>query len=107
MSSSNKSKVPRNTYFGEVRNAHRMMHVDVVVVRTEKEALILENTLIKKHKPVYNARLKDDKNYPYIKIDLTEKFPQIYVTRNASHDGSKYFGPFSSDRLKAPLILKV
>ena len=69
---------------------------EFIVTDSESEALILECTLIKRYQPEFNARLKDGKSYPYIKIDLTEKFPQIYVTRNAPNDGSKYFGPFSS-----------
>ena len=69
---------------------------DYVVTETEAEALILENTFIKRHKPQYNARLKDDKTYPYIKIDLNEEFPQVYFTRRVQLDGARYFGPFAS-----------
>ena len=67
---------------------------DVIVTDTEAEALILENTLIKEHRPRYNVLLKDDKSYPYIRI-TKEEFPQIYKTRRVIRDGSKYFGPYT------------
>ena len=63
---------------------------------SESEALILENTLIKRHRPPFNTRLRDDKTYPYIKIDPSEEFPQIYFTRRVLNDGARYFGPFAS-----------
>ena len=69
---------------------------EYVVTESEQEALLLENNLIKEHKPPYNARLKDDKAYPFIKIDLREDFPRVYVTRRNENDGAKYFGPFAS-----------
>jgi excinuclease ABC subunit C len=69
---------------------------ECIVTDTEAEALILENTLIKRYKPRYNARLKDDKTYPYLKIDLTEEFPRVYITRQANPDGARYFGPFAT-----------
>ncbi|MBI4339305.1 MAG: excinuclease ABC subunit UvrC [Chloroflexi bacterium] len=69
---------------------------EYLVTDTEAEALILENTLIKGHKPPYNARLKDDKTYPFIKIDLSEEFPQVYLTRRVKADGARYFGPYAS-----------
>ena len=69
---------------------------DFIVTESEQEAVILESNLIKRHKPVYNARLKDDKSYPFIKIDVTEDFPQVYITRRVPNDGSRYFGPFAS-----------
>ena len=50
----------------------------------------------RQNKPPYNARLKDDKSYPFIKVDLTEDFPQVYITRTVKRDGSRYFGPFAS-----------
>jgi excinuclease ABC subunit C len=67
---------------------------EFIVTDSETEALILENTLIKKEQPKYNARLKDGKTYPYLKIGLHEDFPQVYVTRNVVADGSRYFGPY-------------
>jgi len=69
---------------------------DFIVTESEQEALLLESNLIKHHRPVYNARLKDDKSYPFIKIDTTEDFPQVYITRRVARDGAKYFGPFAS-----------
>ena len=69
---------------------------DFIVTESESEALLLEYNLIRRHKPRYNARLKDDKSYPFIKIDTTEEFPQVYITRDVREDDSRYFGPFAS-----------
>lgn len=69
---------------------------EYIVAESEQEALLLECNLIKENKPRYNARLKDDKSYPFIKVDLTENFPQVYITRTVKKDGSRYFGPFAS-----------
>ena len=69
---------------------------EFIVTDTEAEALILENTLIKRYRPHFNARLKDDKTYPYLKVDLTEDFPKVYITRQVSADGARYFGPFAT-----------
>jgi excinuclease ABC subunit C len=69
---------------------------EYIVTDSEAEALILENTLIKRYKPRYNARLKDDKTYPYLKIDLNEDFPKVYITRRVAKDGARYFGPFAT-----------
>ncbi|WHE06363.1 excinuclease ABC subunit UvrC [Thermoanaerobacterium thermosaccharolyticum] len=69
---------------------------EYIVTDTELEALILECNLIKKHKPKYNILLKDDKNYPYIKITVKENYPRILFTRRVEMDGAKYFGPYSS-----------
>lgn len=65
-----------------------------IIVPSEVDALALENNLIKKHKPRYNILLKDDKTYPYIKINLKEPFPTFSITRKIKKDGAKYFGPF-------------
>ena len=65
-----------------------------IVTLNERDALSLENNLIKKHKPKYNILLKDDKGYPYIKVNLKESFPTFTITRRLKKDGSKYFGPF-------------
>lgn len=65
-----------------------------IITESEIDALSLENNLIKKHKPHYNILLKDDKTYPYIKVDLKSKFPAFTVTRKIKRDGAKYFGPF-------------
>ena len=74
----------------------RVADFEYIVTESEQEALILECNLIKEHQPPYNARLKDDKSYPFIKIDVSEDFPQVYITRRVNKDGSKYFGPFAS-----------
>ena len=71
--------------------------VDVIVTDSEAEALILEDTLIKKHKPRYNVNLKDDKSYPYVKV-TNEPYPRIFQTRTVVRDGSKYYGPFTKVR---------
>lgn len=69
---------------------------ETVLTKTETEALLLENTLIKKYKPKFNVRLKDDKAYPYLKVRLGEAFPRIEWTRKVIKDGARYFGPFPS-----------
>ena len=69
---------------------------DYILTESDQEAVILECNLIKEHKPQYNARLKDDKSYPFIKIDVSEDFPLVYITRNVARDGARYFGPFAS-----------
>jgi excinuclease ABC subunit C len=68
--------------------------VDYIVVANNKEALALENHLIKQKKPRFNILLRDDKTYPYIKLALGERFPRVYVTRRLRKDGSAYYGPF-------------
>src|SRR6516162_9990676 len=68
--------------------------IDYVVVDNEKEALALENNLIKQKKPRYNILLRDDKTYPYVKLSLGERYPRVYVTRRLRKDGSLYFGPY-------------
>ena len=74
----------------------RIVDFEFIVTESEQEALILESNLIKERQPQYNARLKDDKSYPFIKIDTTEDFPIVYVTRRVREDGARYFGPFAS-----------
>ena len=68
--------------------------VDYIVVDNNKEALALENNLIKQKKPRFNILLRDDKTYPYVKLTLGERFPRVYVTRRLRKDGSLYFGPY-------------
>jgi excinuclease ABC subunit C len=68
--------------------------VDYIVVANNKEALALENHLIKQKKPRFNILLRDDKTYPYVKLTLAERFPRVYVTRRLRKDGSVYYGPF-------------
>jgi excinuclease ABC subunit C len=70
--------------------------IEWIVVGSELEALILEMTLIKKFRPYYNIRLKDDKRYPYIKVRLGDPFPKVTITRQMVEDGSRYFGPYTS-----------
>ncbi|MFT5701484.1 MAG: excinuclease ABC subunit C [Desulforhopalus sp.] len=70
--------------------------VDILLTHTEKEALILEASLIKKHKPKYNIILRDDKNYPYIKVTIQEEWPRVHMARRKSRDKARYFGPYSS-----------
>jgi excinuclease ABC subunit C len=67
---------------------------DYIVVDNEREALALENNLIKQNKPKFNIMLRDDKTYPYIRYTAFEKFPRVYVTRRLKKDGSLYFGPY-------------
>ncbi|MDE7107565.1 MAG: GIY-YIG nuclease family protein, partial [Clostridiales bacterium] len=67
---------------------------DYIITRTEKDALALENNLIKKYKPHYNILLKDDKTNPYIRIDPRAEYPTIEITRRVKRDGARYFGPF-------------
>ena len=70
--------------------------IEIITVDSELEALLLEMTLIKKHQPRYNVRLKDDKRYPYIKVHWANDFPKVTVTRRMDRDGSRYFGPYTS-----------
>lgn len=74
----------------------RTVDIEFLVTDTEKEALLLENTLIKKHNPRYNVFLKDDKSYASLKINVGHEFPGLFVTRTVTKDGSLYFGPFAS-----------
>ena len=78
------------------RMVARVHDLDYFVTTTEQEALILELNLIKRHHPHYNVRLKDDKTFPYLKIDSTEDWPRVYITRRLTQDGGRYFGPFAS-----------
>jgi excinuclease ABC subunit C len=73
----------------------RVADFDTIVVGSEPEALILENNLIKEHRPRFNIQLRDDKSYPYIKVTIAEPFPRVFVTRRLIHDGSRYFGPYT------------
>ena len=102
-----KAAVLRNrlrSYFGSPagldRKTRRMVSeladFEYIVTDTEAEALILENILIKRHRPHFNIRLKDDKTYPYLKVDLADDFPRVYITRGVHKDGARYFGPFAS-----------
>ncbi len=70
--------------------------LEYILTKTEVEAFLLEASLIKKHRPKYNIRLKDDKSYPYIKLSWKDKFPRLYLARRVIKDGSLYFGPYTS-----------
>ena len=78
------------------RLVRHIADIEWIVVGSELEALILEMNLIKKHRPQYNVRLKDDKRYPYIKVLWNQPFPKLIVTRQMSEDGSRYYGPYTS-----------
>ncbi len=87
------------TKVDSVKTAHlraKIVDIEIITTGSELEALLLENTLIKKHKPHYNIRLKDNKRYPYIRITWHENFPKVLVTRRMVRDGSRYFGPYMS-----------
>jgi len=78
------------------RLVREIADIEWIVVGSELEALILEMNFIKKHRPKYNVRLKDDKRYPYIKIHWADPYPKVTVTRQMVEDGSRYFGPYTS-----------
>jgi excinuclease ABC subunit C len=74
----------------------RVADIDFIVTDTEKEALILENTLIKEHRPRYNFNLRDDKTYFSLRMDMKEEFPRLTIVRKVARDGARFFGPYSS-----------
>jgi len=74
----------------------RMAEFETLVTANDKEALILENNLIKQYRPRYNIRLKDDKSYVSVKVSVQDPWPRVLVTRKIVKDGSRYFGPFAS-----------
>ena len=74
----------------------RIVDLEYIVTGSEIEALILECNLIKKHRPKYNIRLRDDKTYPYIKVTTNEEFPLMFSTRRVQKDGARYFGPYTN-----------
>ncbi|MCK4368960.1 MAG: excinuclease ABC subunit UvrC [Dehalococcoidales bacterium] len=78
------------------RMVSRVNDLDCFVAASEQEALILELNLIKRHHPRYNVRLKDDKTFPYLKIDTAEDWPRVHITRRLEEDEGRYFGPFAS-----------
>ena len=75
---------------------HNIFGVDYILTETEAEAFLLEASLIKKYRPRYNIRLKDDKSYPYIRLSLADPFPRFYLARKVKRDGSLYYGPYTS-----------
>ena len=92
------------SYFGSARSLEPRVHslaeqavtIDHVVTKTEAEALHLEASLVKRHQPAYNVRLKDDKHYPYLKVDIQNPWPRVTITRRVENDGARYFGPYAS-----------
>ena len=74
----------------------RVHDIETIVTDSEIEALILESNLIKKHRPHYNVRLRDDKQYPYICLTMNEPFPRPIIVRRVKRDGNRYFGPYTS-----------
>lgn len=72
-----------------------IVYFEYIITDSEIEALVLECNLIKKYRPKYNILLKDDKQYPYIKVTINERYPRIFMTRTLKNDGAKYFGPFA------------
>ncbi|MBQ9437135.1 MAG: excinuclease ABC subunit UvrC [Lachnospiraceae bacterium] len=78
------------------RMVQKIDHFEYIVTDSELEALVLENNLIKEHRPPYNTMLKDDKTYPYIKVTVSEDFPRVLFSREMKKDKSRYFGPFTS-----------
>ena len=97
-----KSRV--RSYFGSPRSlegktrvlARRIAQLEYVTTRTEQDALHLEATLVKRHQPFFNVRLKDDKHYPYLKVDVDAPWPRVTITRRVAKDGGRYFGPYAS-----------
>ena len=81
----------------------KIHHIEYIVVETEYEALLLENSLIKKHQPHYNVALRDDKTYPWICIKK-EPFPRVFSTRNLIKDGSEYYGPYASTKMMHAIL---
>ena len=92
-----------SSYFRKTKKTQRILnmvalidHFEYIVVDNEAEALILECNLIKKNRPKFNVLLKDDKTYPYIKINIKDDYPDVYITRRILNDGAKYFGPYAN-----------
>ncbi|MGB9628190.1 MAG: GIY-YIG nuclease family protein, partial [Thermodesulfobacteriota bacterium] len=84
----------------------KVTDIETIVTHTDKEALILENNLIKAHHPRYNVKLRDDKTYPYLKLSIEQEFPTLSIVRQIKKDRSLYFGPYtSSTSLKETLRL--
>lgn len=113
-----KSKVLKNRvsqYFHEsgsmsLKTARMVSHVcdfETILTDSEMEALTLENSLIKLHAPKYNIKLKDDKNYPYIRITVHDAFPKIMMVRRRAADNAKYFGPYSSAKAVYSILMTI
>ena len=81
---------------GVVEMVDQVAEIDFIATETDAEALLAEQEFIKRHRPLFNVRLRDDKSYPYIGISLDEDYPRIYFTRERHRRGRAYFGPFSN-----------
>jgi len=96
-----RNRVPNYFQAGSVLPEHiramveRVFEFDIITTANEKEALVLECTLIKRYRPRFNIRLRDDKNYLYIKLPIAEDFPRVYTVRKPANDGAKYWGPYT------------
>lgn len=88
---SNKNLMPRTRTL-----VKHIKDIEIIITDNEIDALVLEANLIKKYKPRYNVRLKDDKRYPYVKITINKPFPRIFITRKRVQDGALYFGPYTN-----------
>lgn len=86
---------PKNLTARTLNMVQQAQDVDYIVVASEVEALILESNLIKKHRPRYNVKLKDDKHYPYLRVTTEETWPRVLIARAMKQDGSRYFGPYT------------
>ncbi len=113
-----KSKVLKNRvsqYFHEraghapktARMVSAVENFEYILCDSEMEALTLENSLIKLHTPKYNIRLKDDKNYPYIRVTVNEPYPTVTMVRKRASDGARYFGPYSSGQAVAKILVTI
>ena len=85
-----------DTRMGSAQLAERIEDVEVIVTRTEAEALHLEQNLVKRHRPPFNIRLRDDKSFPYIAVTLTDEYPRVMFTRERHRRGTVYFGPYAN-----------
>jgi excinuclease ABC subunit C len=96
-----RNRVPNYFHAGSILPEHiramvdRVFEFEVITTANEKEALVLECTLIKRYRPRFNIRLRDDKNYLYIKLPINEDFPRIYTVRRPATDGARYWGPYT------------
>ena len=86
------------------RMVSQIDHFDTIVARSEFEALVLECSLIKRHMPKYNILLKDDKGYPYLRVDLKEEYPVLQMVSKMTGDGASYFGPFGGRHMTQHVI---
>jgi len=77
---------------------------DVIVTNSELEALVLENSLIKRHQPRYNILLRDDKSYPFIRLDVQSEYPAFAITNKIARDGARYFGPYGGRNVTREII---